>query len=419
MTTDSHDFCIDDWAGAEAALGGAEAIDALAFSTGAMVRRRGVRDGSQLLRLALSYAATGKSLRATAAWSGSALGIGLSDPSLVGRLSNAGDFLAALVNQLLAGAAREGGAAVWDGPPIRLVDGSVFTGPGAGGVGQRLHAAYDPLAGAFASFELTSLGSGENLTRAAVLAGDIAVGDRNYARTWALRELADKQAFFCVRAGGSSVRMLDPRTGQRLSPQDLLARLGQNSGIDVPVVLAESKGVKKAMEKPPLPARLIVLRASAESKKRALARIERSKTKEPATPKPDTYALAGVMMILTNLPPQHWPIERLRQLYRLRWQIELAFKTLKSTFAMRHLPNKTPQMARTWILANLAAALLAEHLASALRRAIPPFRPKNKAAHMQTQAAGLLPRLDHPDHTRRPKSPNQSHQTKQSPKNTP
>ena len=77
-------------------------------------------------------------------------------------------------------------------------------------------------------------------------------------------------------------------------------------------------------------------------------------------------------MILTNLPLKSWPIARVALVYRLRWQIELAFKTLKSTFAMRDTPAKDPKLARTWILANLAAALLADLLASAFERAIPP-----------------------------------------------
>ena len=377
MATDPNAYWLDDWAGAEAALGGAAAIDALAFSTGAMVRRRGVRDGSQLLRLALSYAATGKSLRTTAAWSSGALGVELSDPSLIGRLSNAGDFLTAVVNQLLSSAsASEAGGIVWEGPPIRLVDGSMFTGPGKGGVRHRLHATYDPIGGVFSTFELTDVKGGENLTRSALCAGDIAVGDRNYARTWALRELSDKQAFFCVRSGAASVRMLQPDTLEKVTAADILAALGEADSVEIPVALAEAKGRKKSQ----LPVRLIVLRASDAGQSRERARIKRSITKQQAKPRADTYALADVMMILTNLPPETWPIQRVHKLYRLRWQIELAFKTLKSTFAMREVPNKTAKMARTWILANLAAALLADRLLTAIQGGVPPSGPDNQNA---------------------------------------
>ena len=360
---------LEDWAATEALLGGAGALDALAFSTGAMVRRRDVRDGSQLLRVALGYAATGQSLRTTAAWSDAALGVDLSDPALIGRLSRCGEFLSALVSQLLASGAPVGEpAAAWEGPPIRLVDGSVFTGPGKKGVGHRLHAAYDPARGWFTHFDLTRLDAGENLTRCDIEAGSIAVGDRNYARTWALREVAEREAFFCVRAGASSVSMIEAATQEKLTAITLVDRLGDRESLDIPVILSEAKGKKKQ----PLSARLIVIRASQATQQREQARIERSKSKQGVTPRPDTYAMAKVMLILTNLPEQDWPIGNLHALYRLRWQIELAFKTLKSVFAMRNVPSKTPQMARTWILANLAAALLADRLLNAFQGDIPP-----------------------------------------------
>ena len=47
---------------------------------------------------------------------------------------------------------------------------------------------------------------------------------------------------------------------------------------------------------------------------------------------------------------------------------------LKSTFQMRDVPAKDQRLARTWILANLIAALLSHLLAAAIERAIPPSR---------------------------------------------
>ena len=47
-------------------------------------------------------------------------------------------------------------------------------------------------------------------------------------------------------------------------------------------------------------------------------------------------------------------------LYRLRWQIELAFKRWKSLAGLERLPAKDPALARSWIYARLIAALLAE-----------------------------------------------------------
>ena len=59
--------------------------------------------------------------------------------------------------------------------------------------------------------------------------------------------------------------------------------------------------------------------------------------------------------------------------YRLRWQVELAFKMLKTVLQFDELPNRLPETARTWLLAKLVCALLLDRLAHR-RVAIPPSR---------------------------------------------
>ena len=263
-----------------------------------------------------------------------------------------------------------GPSRTWSGAPIRLVDGSIFAGPR--GKGQhRLHATYDPARQMFTAFDLTSIKQGESLARGGIEAGAIALGDRNYAKTGSLRQADRAGAFYVLRTGMRSTRMIDPATGERLTGETVLAALGEGSSAELSVEMIEAKA-GKADGPAPVKARLVILRAGEAAATREKARIERSRTKHKATPTKETVALAGVVMLITNLPPTPWPIARLAMLYRLRWQIELAFKTLKSTFAMRDIPAKEPRLARTWILANLAAALLTELLLSAIERAIPP-----------------------------------------------
>jgi IS4 transposase len=148
------------------------------------------------------------------------------------------------------------------------------------------------------------------------------------------------------------------------------------------VTLKEAKPNKAQPIPAPLKCRIIITRAAESAAARERARIRRSRVKYGVTPLPDTLAMAEVVMFATNLAAEDWPPDKLLTLYRLRWQIELAFKTLKSTFDMRRVPAKEPKLARTWILANLAAALLANLLSSALQRAIPP----SEAQHPRPQA---------------------------------
>ena len=77
------------------------------------------------------------------------------------------------------------------------------------------------------------------------------------------------------------------------------------------------------------------------------------------------------------------PANQIFDLYALRWQIEIAFKRLKSLLHIDRLEAKDPDLVRTWILAHIIAALLIEdHAAEALdfpplRSAAPPELPRH------------------------------------------
>ncbi|HWE98783.1 MAG TPA: transposase [Caulobacteraceae bacterium] len=364
MARDSLVLLEDGYAGVEALLGGAAALDALAVSTGALRRRRTLKSGSQLLRLALKYATSG-GLRTTAAWAGTALGLDLSNVAVFKRLRDADGFLEAVVRPLLERCSdAEGAFSGWDGPPIRLVDGSIFAGPkGRGQV--RLHGAWDPVAGRFATMELTSTVEGEGFTRVDVEPGSIMVGDRVYARTPELRAVAEEGAFFLVRAGVTSMKLARPDGLEPFKVKDILEAMGQADSLDVDLLALDARPRRRAPD-PPLPIRLVALRATPAQAEREQQRIQRSRTKQGVTPRDDTRSITHLVLLATNLDRDSWPPERLGALMRLRWQIELAFKTLKTTCQMRQPPMNDPRLLRSWVLANLAAVLLAQIIADDL-----------------------------------------------------
>jgi hypothetical protein len=67
-------------------------------------------------------------------------------------------------------------------------------------------------------------------------------------------------------------------------------------------------------------------------------------------------------MLFTTLPAAMLAAPAVLELYRFRWQIELAFKRLKQLLRLGRLPHKDPRAAQTWILAKLVVALLLETL---------------------------------------------------------
>jgi len=69
-----------------------------------------------------------------------------------------------------------------------------------------------------------------------------------------------------------------------------------------------------------------------------------------------------VIWILTTLNSDELPTIGVLALYRLRWQIELLFKRLKSLLHLDTLPSRQGPTAKSWMLARLIAAALAQRL---------------------------------------------------------
>jgi hypothetical protein len=66
--------------------------------------------------------------------------------------------------------------------------------------------------------------------------------------------------------------------------------------------------------------------------------------------------------VLTTLPSKQMPAIGILGLYRVRWQIELLFKRLKSLLHIDTLPSREGPTAKSWMLARLIAAALAQRL---------------------------------------------------------
>ena len=76
---------------------------------------------------------------------------------------------------------------------------------------------------------------------------------------------------------------------------------------------------------------------------------------------PQTLEAAGYVFVFTTLDASHSATQVL-ELYRMRWQIELVFKRLKSLLGLGHLKKHDEQAARAWLQGKLMVACLIEKL---------------------------------------------------------
>jgi hypothetical protein len=333
-------------------------LDSLARETRAIERKRVVGSGANLLRLALARGPGGLSLSETATWA-SVLGVAeMSDPAVKYRLDKAVEFLdAVMVCQL---AQKAPGAAVrWPGRTLRASDGSCFCEPGSQTTSWRLHAVYDLGRGGFAHFALTDQHAGEAIERGAPIPGEIRIGDRNFARAASLqrfRQQSANQADFIVRVGWNAFSL----TRQDGSDFALITHLGTlAAGMAAHEVMVCAK---VGPLDPSLPLRLIIQRKTPEATEAARKKLSSEASRKQKVLDPRSLIAAEFIILATSLPSEGYPAEELLAVYRLRWQIELAFKRLKSLLRMDRIPTQTERASRSWLIAHLILALLCDDL---------------------------------------------------------
>jgi hypothetical protein len=348
MKTDS--LVNEDWSSVVARLGGATALDVSARATKAFVRPREICSAVDLLRLVLAYCLGHRGLRATAAWAAASRLVDVSNPAILYRLRQCGDWLTLLIGQTLTASV----PARCEGRLIRLVDATTVSKPGPQAKKRnrlwRIHAAFDLPIERFGCFELTDEHGGEQLDRIPVVKGEIRLGDRAYSQPPRIANVLDQGGDIIVRTGWRNLRWLDASR----EPVDLHKMLGEaGERVDRAIWIA-CKG------RSPLALRLIAVRksdAAAEAARRAARRQGR---KSGYTPSRKTLDAASWFILVTSLPAESFSTEDVLDLYRLRWRIELAFKRLKSVIGLKKPPGVDERSAKPWVLAHLLMILLLE-----------------------------------------------------------
>jgi hypothetical protein len=124
----------------------------------------------------------------------------------------------------------------------------------------------------------------------------------------------------------------------------------------------------------PLELRLIIWRKTPEQAQAEQKRLLQNAKKRGTTVDPRSLEAAKYVMLVTSLPADAFPTCDVLAIYRLRWQIELAFKRMKSLAGLDELAAKEPALAQAWLYARLIAFLIAEQIAGRVPES-PPSGP--------------------------------------------
>src|SRR4051812_14594345 len=189
--------------------------------------------------------------------------------------------------------------------------------------------------------------------------GEIRIGDRNYARASVLqrfRAQSGGSADFIVRLGWNALQLTNPAG----KPFDLIGYLQCLPTDQSPheVNLRASLG----RDEPALAVRLVVQRKTQEAAEATRSALRRTAARKGKALDPRSLIAADFMILATSLPKTGYSARAVLAVYRLRWQIELAFKRLKSLLHIDRLPTWTERGSRSWLYAHLILALLCDDL---------------------------------------------------------
>ena len=344
-------------------------LNQLARQTRAIQRQRGISDAAGLLRLGMIHGPGGKTLKQTAAWARLSGIAEVSAPSLLERLHQAVAFFAAITTRLLAAPPAQP-ASLWHGRCLHLCDSTSISERGSKGTDWRVHAVYDLGLGRFSHLELTDEHGAETINRGTPRPGSVMIADRGYAKAGELsRFLAatgEATSDFIVRTGWNALR-LETRDGK---PFDLITALQTKPDAgDLPGDLPGAPprewlvhalhGRGRKIQR--LAVRLVAVPLPPDKAEIAREKARRTANKHQSQLDPRTLIAAGFMVLVTSLPAAI-PGREIADVYRLRWQIELAFKRLKSLIGIDRIPTRTEAGSQSWLYTHLILALLTDDI---------------------------------------------------------
>lgn len=322
--------------------------------SGALRRTRGVQDAAALLRVLLLHLAQGCSLAETAVRAREAGLANLSSVAIFKRLRASENWLLWQAQQL-----RGAGQGVWEKPQrvVRAIDATVVSEPGSTGTDWRLHYGLRLADLRCDFFELTDVRGGESWKRVPIGRKEILLGDRIYGRPSGIAHVLKAGADVVVRFVPHLLPLFDS-AGHACEP------LHQARWLRVGEIGSWATQVQHEGQR--FPGRLLAVRRSAQATRQEQRRLQREASRDGRVISKRSWKGAQYLFVWTSLP-QSYSAELALEYYRRRWQIELAFKRMKSLIGLGHLPKKDPASARAWLYGKLLVGLLAEHMMQAAK----------------------------------------------------
>jgi Transposase DDE domain len=163
--------------------------------------------------------------------------------------------------------------------------------------------------------------------------GDLVIRDLGYATLASFKLIISVQAFFLSRLRSDVLIYVSSEAEEPLNLHQYLLNCDKNgqTQVDLSVIIGK---------KEKLPVRLVALKLpqNVADERRRKANLNRDKRLKPSEA---SMYLLGWAIFITNVLVDVWKPKDLAKVYRMRWRIEILFKTWKSHFHFNHIFQTT------------------------------------------------------------------------------
>jgi hypothetical protein len=179
--------------------------------------------------------------------------------------------------------------------------------------------------------------------------GDLVIRDLGYSCIGVFKQIHEAGAFFLSRLHASLNVYLNKQDALPISLGEYLKRSAGKSGI-VDAMIYIGREMYQC--------RMIAYRVHPELEKERRDEYIKECKKKKRTPNKEYINRLAFTIFITNVPLTMWPAKVIGTIYRLRWQVELIFKSWKSDLKFDFLIGTNPFRVKCLIYARLTAILM-------------------------------------------------------------
>lgn len=243
-----------------------------------------------------------------------------------------------------------------------VIDGSTVQEPGATETTYRLHVAIDLINLSIRQIEVTTDKVGENLDHYQLDEGDVVLLGRGYNQPRTLVPFLDRGGDVVLRYNAHSMNLHGIDTTEddegrmvKVDWESRLKTLKRQPGYFPVYLCHKNKRIEVFLHAMPLPPE-----KAAQARRQAKERARRS----GRNPSDKALYLSEWVLVLVSLPPALLDTDAIASLYRVRWQVELVIKRLKSLLQVDELRSrKHSQLAELYLHGKLLYAAVTAKIA--------------------------------------------------------